>query len=226
MAVSFKGAHVPAEILLTGVRWSVADPLRTRQVEERLRERGVEVDHSPINRWVVKDSPQPEEAVPRHTRSVGHSWRLAETYSQVTGHWYDLDRAGDKTGQPLDFLLTELRAERAAKRFLTQALRRHGVPETSTIAGSKANDAAIKSDNQEHGTSSDLRQINYLHNSIEPDHRGVKRVTRPLVGCQAVKAAQSTLLGMELMQMLRKGQWAEGVEQGLTPAEPCDALAS
>jgi transposase-like protein len=60
MAVSFKGAHFPQEVILMGVRWYVAYPLSTRHVEELMEERGVEVDHSTINRWVIKDSPQLE----------------------------------------------------------------------------------------------------------------------------------------------------------------------
>jgi transposase-like protein len=57
MAMSFKGAHVPQEIILMGVRWYLAYPLSTRDVEELMLERGVHVDHSTINRWVVKYSP-------------------------------------------------------------------------------------------------------------------------------------------------------------------------
>jgi putative transposase len=60
MAISFKGVHFPPEVILMGVRWYVAYPLRTRHVEELMEERGVEVDHSTINRWVIKYSPQLE----------------------------------------------------------------------------------------------------------------------------------------------------------------------
>jgi transposase-like protein len=151
---------------------------------------------------------------------------MDETYIKVKGQWYYLYRAVDKTGQTIDFLLTEQRDERAAKRFLTQAIRRHGVPEKITIDGSEANEAAIKSYNQEHGTSIEIRQIKYLNNIIEQDHRGVKRVTRPMLGFKSFEAAQSTLVGIKLMQMLRKGQSLDGVEKGLTPAEQFYALAS
>jgi len=71
MAVSFKGAHFPQEIILTGVRWYVAYPLSTRHVEELMRERGVLVDHATINRWVIRYSPQLEEAFHRRKRPVG-----------------------------------------------------------------------------------------------------------------------------------------------------------
>ena len=106
------------------------------------------------------------------------------------------------------------------------AIRRHGVPETITIDGSEANVAAIKGYNQEHGMSIEIRQIKYLNNIVEQDHRGVKRVTRPMLGFKSFEAAQSTLVGIELMRMLRKGQLADGIEKGLTPAEQFYALAS
>ena len=99
-------------------------------------------------------------------------------------------------------------------RFLTKAIRRHGVPEKITIDGSAANEAAIKSYNEEHGTAIVIRTIKYLNNIVEQDHRGVKRVTRPMLGFKAFDAAQSTLVGIELMHMLRKGQLVGGRERG------------
>jgi putative transposase len=206
MAVSFKGAHFPKEIIRTGVRWYVAYPLSTRHVEELLEERGVEVDHSTINRWVIKYSPQLEEAFHRRKRLVWTSWRMDETYIKVKGEWRYLSRAVDKYGETIDFLLTEHRDKKAALRFLTKAIRRNGVPETITIDGSEANEAAIKSYNQEHGTTISIRQVKYLNNIVEQDHRGVKRITRPMLGFKAFDAAQATLVGIELMHMIRKRQ--------------------
>ena len=144
----------------------------------------------------------------------------------MKGHWYYLYRAVDKTGQTIDFLLTEHRDEQAAKRFLTKAIRRHGVPEKITIDGSAANEAAIKSYNAEHGTAIAIRQIKYLNNIVEQDHRGVKRSTRPMLGFKAFAAAPSTLTGIELMPMLGTGQLAGGREQGRSAAEQFDALAA
>jgi putative transposase len=83
MAIHFKGAHFPPDIILMGVRWYVAYPLSTRHVEELMLERGVHVDHSTINRWVVKYSPQLEEAFHRRKRPVWVSWRMDETYIKV-----------------------------------------------------------------------------------------------------------------------------------------------
>ena len=149
MAVSFKGAHSPQEIIPTCDRWYVAYPLSTRHVEELMRERGVPVDHSTVNRWVLKYSPPLEEAFHRRKRPVWLSWRMDETYIKVKGQWYYLYRTVDKTGQTIDFLLTEQRDERAAQRLLTKAIRRHGMSEKVTIDGSEANAAAIRGYNQE-----------------------------------------------------------------------------
>ena len=227
MAISLKGTHFPQDIILMGVRWSVAYPLSDRHVEELMEERGVLLDHATIQRWVVKYSPQLEEAFHQRKRPVWVSWRMDETYIKVKGQWYYLYRAVEKTGQTIDFLLTEQRDERAAKRFLTKAIRRHGVPEKITIDGSAANEAAIKSYNEEHGTAIQIRQIKYLNNMVEQDHRGVKRVTRPMLGFKSFAAAQDTLVGIELMHMLKKSQMMiEAGDEGLTLAEPFYALAA
>src|SRR5438094_6298108 len=92
---------------------------------------------------------------------------MDETYIKIKGQWYYLYRAVDKTGQTIDFLLTEQRDEQAAKRFLTKAIRRHGVPEKITIDGSAANEAAIKRYNAEHGTAIEIRQVKHLNNIVE-----------------------------------------------------------
>jgi transposase-like protein len=227
MAISFKGAHFPPDIILMGVRWYVAYPLSYRHVEELLEERGVPIDHATIQCWVVKYSPLLEEAFHRRKRPVWVSWRMDETYIKVKGHWYYLYRAVDKTGQTIDFLLTEQRDEQAAKRFLTKAIRRHGVPEKITIDGSAANEAAIKSYNEEHGTAIAIRKIKYLNNIVEQDHRGVKRVTRPMLGFKSFDAAQGTLVGIELMHMIKKKQlMVEAGDEGRTAAEQFYALAA
>ncbi|HZC03091.1 MAG TPA: IS6 family transposase [Gammaproteobacteria bacterium] len=227
MAVSFKGAHFPKDIVLMGVRWYVAYPLSTRQVEELMEERGVTVDHSTINRWVITYSPPLEEAFHRRKRPVWVSWRLDETYIRVKGQWYYLYRAVDKEGQTIDFLLTAQRDKDAALRFLKKAIRRHGVPETITIDGSEANAAAIRTYNQEHGTAIAIRQVKYLNNILEQDHRAVKRVTRPMLGFKSFDAAQSTLVGIELMHRLKKKQLlVEAGDEGLTAAEQFYALAA
>jgi putative transposase len=126
-----------------------------------------------------------------------------------------------------DLLLTEHRDTEAALRFLTQAIRRHGVPDTITIDGSEANEAAIKRYNEIHGTHIIIRQVKYLNSMVEQDHRGVKRVTRPMLGFKSFDAAQGTLAGIELMHMIKKRQMMiEAGDEGLTAAEQFYALAA
>ena len=96
MAVSFKGAHVPQDIMLPGVRWYVASPLSTRHSEALLLERGVHVDHSTVHRWIITDSPQLAAAFHRRKRAVWVSWRMDETYIKVKGQWDSLARAVER----------------------------------------------------------------------------------------------------------------------------------
>jgi len=114
---------------------------------------------------------------------------MDETYIRVKGAWKYLYRAVDKYGETIDFLLTEHRDKDAALCFLKKAIRRNGVPETITIDGSDANEAAIKSYNEAYGTNIIIRQIKYLNNIVEQDHRAVKRVTRPMLGFKSFEAA-------------------------------------
>src|SRR2546426_6350422 len=99
MAISCKGAHFPPAVILRGVRWCVAYPLSTRHVEALMQERGVSVDDATIDWWVVKESPQLQEAFHPRKRPVWLSWRMDEAYIRVKGHWYDRYRAMDTSGQ-------------------------------------------------------------------------------------------------------------------------------
>jgi putative transposase len=226
VAISFKGAHFPPAVILMGIRWYLAYPLSTRHVEELMEECGVNVDHSTINRWVIKYSPQLEEAFHRRKRPVWTSWRMDETYIRVKGEWVYLYRAVDKYSKTVDFVLTKQRDKAAARHFLNKAIGRNDLPEKITIDGSEANAAAIKSYNADHGTSIDIRQTKYLNNIVEQDHRGINRVIRPMLGLKSFEAAQATLTGIELMRMLRKGQLDGDEMEGLTVAEQFYKLAA
>ena len=106
-------------------------------------------------------------------------------------------------------------------------MRRHGVPEPLTIDGSEAHAAAMRNDNQAHGTTIAIRQVKYLNNMVEQDHRAVKRVTRPMLGFKSFDAAHRTLVGIELMHMLKKKQLVvEAGAEGRTAAEQFYDLAA
>jgi putative transposase len=131
------------------------------------------------------------------------------------------------TARRLTFYSPSIATKRRRSQFLKKAIRRHGVPETITIDGSGANEAAIKSYNEAHGTTISIRQVKYLNNIVEQDHRGVKRITRPMLGFKAFDTAQSTLVGIELMHMIRKRQLVvEEGDEGLTATELFYSLAA
>jgi putative transposase len=102
MTVEFKGSHFERDVILWGVRWYVAYPISYRRIEEMMAERGVEVDHSTLNRWVLKYVLASEKAFLARKRPVGRSRRLDETYVRVKGAWKYLYRAVDKAGATID----------------------------------------------------------------------------------------------------------------------------
>jgi hypothetical protein len=91
--IDFKGSHFEKEIIIWGVRWYVAYPISYRQLEEMMQERGVAVDHSTLNRWVIKYAPEVEKQFRRRQRPVGKSWRMDETYVRIKGQSKYLYRA-------------------------------------------------------------------------------------------------------------------------------------
>jgi len=201
-----KGMRFPSDLMLVCIRWYAAYPLSYRHLEEVMEEQGVEVDHSTINRWAIRFLPLLEKVFRKHKRPVGVSWRMDETYISVKGVWKYLYRAVDKAGKTIDFLLTAKRDKKAAMRFFEKAMQANGIPAKVTMDKSGANKSAIDQIVADKGISVEVRQIKYLNNIVEQDHRTVKRNTRPMLGFKSFRAAASVLAGIELMHMIRKEQ--------------------
>lgn len=206
VAEVLKRLHYPLDVILLCVRWYVAYPLSLRHLEEMMAERGFEVDHSSVHRWGIKLVPLFEKAFRRYKRPVGKSWRMDETYVKVRGQWKYLYRAVDKAGSTVDFLLRAHRDKAAARRYFEKAIDRNGAPETVTMDKSGANLAALQAINAERQTPIKVRQVNYLNNIVEQDHRAIKRRIRPMMGFKDFRCARLILLGIETMHMIRKGQ--------------------
>jgi len=198
------------------VRWYLAYSLSYRDIEELALERGLKVDHSTVNRWVIEYSPKLESSFRKHhKRQVGGSWRMDETYIKVKGMWMYQYRAVDKEGNTVDFMFSEKRDERAARAFFTKAIGSNGIPEKVTMDKSGANKAGMNTINLQLAllfilggipVQIMIRQIKYLNNIVEQDHRFVKKITKPMKGFKAKHSADATLTGIELHHMLRKGQ--------------------
>ena len=202
-----RGMRFPVDVILVCIRWYAAYPLSYRHLEEMMQERGVVVDHSSINRWAIRFLPLLESAFRKHKHTVGTSWRMDETYIRVNGAWKYLYRAVDKQGKTIDFLLTAKRDAPAARRFFEKAIRHNTVPDKVTMDKSGANQAALEQLNNEREIPITIREVKYLNNIVEQDHRAIKRVTRPMLGFKSFRAARAILAGIELMHMIRKGQF-------------------
>jgi putative transposase len=220
-----KGMRFPIDVILVCIRWYAAYPLSYRHLEELMEERGIEVDHSSINRWAIRLLPLLEKVFRKHKRPVGSSWRVDETYILVKGVWKYLYRAVDKAGKTIDFLLTAKRDKKAAIRFFEKAMQANGIPEKVTMDKSGANKSAIDQIIEDKDIAIEVRQVKYLNNIVEQDHRAIKRNTLSMLGFKSFRAAANVLAGIELMHMIRKGQMAMAGCKGLSFADQFYALA-
>jgi transposase, IS6 family len=167
----FKWKHFAGEIILQTIRWYLKYSLSYRNLEVMMAERGVEVDHTTIMRWVHQYSPEMERKVRRYLRPTNDSWRVDETYIKVKGEFKYLYRAVDSAGNTIDFMLSAKRDRKAAKRFLRKAWgsNHNQAPRVITVDKNPAYPIAI------HELKNDvilpknvgLRQIKYLNNIIE-----------------------------------------------------------
>ena len=183
---SFKGRQFTSEVILWALRWYLAFPVSYRDLASMLSDRGVEVDHTTLFRWVQAYAPTLERRIRRHLRPCNGSWRVDETYIKVKGAWTYLYRAVDSLGQTIDFMLSSRRNATAAKRFFRKALRQpHTVnPRTITVDKNAAYPSAVKRMKRacQLWRFSRLRQCKYLNNVVEQDHRRIKRLVRPGLG--------------------------------------------
>ncbi len=190
------------------IRWYTAYPLSYRHVEELMDERGIDLDHATVNRWVVKYSPAIESQFRQVKKPIGKSWRMDETYIKVKGQWVYYYRAVDKENQTIDFFLSPTRDTQAAQAFFEKAIGSSGKPEKVNMDKSGANLAGLERVNQSLPENQQIivRQVKYLNNLIEQDHRGIKRIVKPMLGFKSLLCAAATLAGIELYHMIRKGQ--------------------
>lgn len=186
-----------------------------RDLEEILAERGVRVDHATLNRWVVKYASALADVAQRRKARKAPSWRRDETCVKVRRNWCYLYRAVDRDGQTLDFMLSEHRNEAAALSCLAKAVTSNGLPRACAIDKSGTNTAGLAGMNDAlRRVGSDRRiRVNwskYLNNTVEQDHRGVKRRIRPMMAFKSLGSARATLGGIETAHMIRKGQLGNG----------------
>jgi transposase-like protein len=155
----------------------------------------------------MRFQPLIEKMARKHKQPVGGSWRMDGTYIKVKGVWKYLYRAVDKQGKTVDFLLKAKR-NMAAKRLFDKAMGANSELDKVAMDKSGANNAAVDAIKAGRDVPNMVRQIKYLNNIVEQDHRAIKRVTRAMLNFKSFRAARSVLAGVELMPMSRKGQFA------------------
>ena len=224
--LSFKGCHFEKEIVLLCTRWYLAYPLSYRHIEEMMEERGVDVDHSTLNRWVLKFTPFIEKEFRKKKKPLGLSWRMDETYVSVKGEWKYLYRAVDKEGLTIDFILTAKRDRKAVLRFLNKAIKLQKKPSKINIDKSGANKAGIRIYNQENRKRIKIRPCKTLNNIVEQDHRFIKKRIRSMLGFKSFRSARITLGGIETIHMIHKGQMKQRAGQHQTFAQQFSSLAA
>ena len=182
--------------------------LSYRDLEEMASIRGAKIDHATLQRWMIKFVPLIDARVRRRKNPVGNSWRMDETYIKVNVCWVYLYRAVDSFGNTIEFLLRKHRDAVAAKAFFRKAFKNHGLPKKVTIDKSGSNISALNSANKELDEKQqiEVRQIKYLNNIIEQDHRFIKKRIKPMLGFKSFHSARITIAGIENIRMIQKGQ--------------------
>jgi transposase, IS6 family len=206
----FKGRHFKYDIIIWAVRWYCKYGISYRDLEEMLNERGVELDHVTIYRWVQYYAPKILDKLKWYWKpKMGYSWRVDETYIKVKGKWVYLYRAIDKAGDTIDFYLSSTRNSKAAKRFLSKALKsipKYSHPSSINTDKNSSYAKAINELKDEGKCDPDIehRCIKYLNNIIESDHGKLKRLIKPTLGFKSMKTAYATIKGFEIMRMFKK----------------------
>ncbi|WP_150467987.1 IS6 family transposase [Francisella sp. SYW-9] len=208
----FKYKHFTGEVILWAIRWYLKYGIIYRELEEMLKERGIDVDHTTIYRWVIQYSPELKKKLSWYRgRIYFKTLRVDETYIKVKGKWKYLYRAVTKDGYTVDFYLSHTRNTKAAKRFLSKTLRnfKYDIPNKINTDMNPAYNNAISELKAENDDYSHIehRKEKYLNNIIEQDHGKLKRLIKPMLGFKSIKTANATILGYEWMRMFKKGQF-------------------
>ena len=210
---SFAGFRFPREVIVLSVRWYLRYGLSYRDVEELLAERGIEVDHVTVYRWVQRFTPLLIDAARPCRHAPGGRWFVDETYVKVAGRWRYVYRAIDQFGQVIDVLVSEKRDLSAARRFFTSALRHGTAPTEVTTDRAPAYSRVL----DELLPAACHAMKEYANNPIETDHGRLKARLRPMRGLKRLQSARVISAGHAFIQNIRRGHYEIGVEEPTTP---------
>ena len=193
---------------MLAVRWYLRYGLSYRDVEELLAERGVQVDHVSVYRWVQRFTPLLIDAARPCRHATGDRWFVDETYVKVSGRWVYLYRAIDQFGQVIDVLVSEKRDLEATRRFFTCALDQGPAPTEVTTDRAPAYPRVL----DELLPAACHIMDQYANNPIEADHGRLKSRLRPMRGLKQLRSARVISAGHAFVQNLHRGHYELGFD--------------
>jgi transposase-like protein len=182
-------------------------------VEELLTERGVEVDHVTIYRWVQRFTPLLAEAARPCRHAVGDRWFVDETYVKVAGQWRYVYRAIDQFCQVIDVFVSPRRDISAARRFFERAIGTTKVTPVEVVTDQAAVYPGVLA---ELAPAACHRTDQYANNRVEADHGRLKARLRPMRGLKKDRSARIVIAGHAFIQNLRRGHYELAVEEQAT----------
>jgi len=208
MPSGFDGFRFPPEVILLAVRWYLRYGLSYRDLEELLAERGIEVDHVTVYRWVQRFTPLLIGAARPCRHLAGDRWFVDETYVKVSGVWSYVYRAVDQHGQVIDVYGSQRRDIASARTFFAAALSVHGVP--TEVVTDRA--PALANVIEELVPAALHNTGQYENNRVECDHGRLKARLRPMRGLKTHRTASVVIRGHAFIQNLRRGHYELAVD--------------
>jgi transposase-like protein len=211
-------------VIVLAVRWYLRFGLSYRDVEELLAERGIEVDHVTVYRWVQQFTPLLAEAARPCRHRVGDRWSVDETYVKVAGRWRYVYRAIDQFGQVIDVFVSPRRDGASARRFLEKAMGTTKITPSEVVTDLAATYPMVL---EELLPAARHRTEQYANNRIEADHGRLKARLRPMRGLKQNRTARVIIAGHAFVQNLRRGRYELAAEEpaGRRVAVAFDELA-
>jgi transposase-like protein len=197
-------------VIVLAVRWYRRFGLSYRDVEELLTERGVEVDHVTVYRWVLRFTPLLADAARPCRHAVGDRWQVDETYVKVAGQWRYVYRAIDQFGQVIDVFVSVRRDAKATRRFFQQAI---GATEVTPVEVTSDKAPVYSAVLEELLPAAWHRTDRYSNNRVECDHGRLKARLGPMRGLKQDRSAGVIIAGHALVQNLRRGHYELAVEE-------------
>ena len=210
---AFAGFRFLPDVVMLAVRWYLRFGLSYRDVEELLAERGIQVDHVTIYRWVVRFTPLLAEAARPCRHAVGDRWQVDETYVKVAGHWRYVYRAIDQARQVIDVFVSARRDATAAHRFFQRAIGTTKLMPAEVVTDQAPVYPAVL---EVLLPAAWHRTDQYANNQVECDHGRLKARLRPMRGLKQDRSARVIIAGHAFVQNIRRGHYELAVEEPVT----------